>query len=133
MFFSCNLIKFYINSKYTLKANNNNNNNNNNNTNNNNNNDNNNNNHHNHNNNNSNKNINNNNNNNKNKNKNININNKIIIFYEYIKAKSTENQVERNIAKDNKIKDIRNLFTLKKYKGKSIKDKIIRNTRTLFV
>ena len=116
MFFSCNLIKFYINSKYTLKANNDdddNNNNNNNNNNDDNNND--------------------NNNNNKNKNKNININNKIIIFYEYIKAKSTENQVERHIAKDNKIKDIRNLFTLKKYKGKSIKDKIIRNTRTLFV
>ena len=106
MFFSCNLIKFYINSKYTLKANNNNNND---------------------------KNKNNNNNHNKNKNKNINNNKKIIIFYEYIKAKSTENQVERNIAKVNKIKDIRNLFRLKKYKGKSIKDKIIRNTRTLFV
>ena len=42
------------------------------------------------------------------------------------------NQIERNIAKDNIIKDIRNLFRLKKKRDNSIKVKIIRDTRTLF-
>ena len=44
----------------------------------------------------------------------------------------TTNQIERNIAKDNIIKDIRNLFMLKKKKNNSIKDKLIREKRTLF-
>ena len=51
-------------------------------------------------------------------------------FYEYINAKSTTNQKERNIAEDNIIKDTRSLFRLQIYKG--IKGKIIRNIRTLF-
>ena len=51
-------------------------------------------------------------------------------FYEYINAKSTTNQKERNIAEDNIIKDIKNLFRLQIYKG--IKGKIIRNIRTVF-
>ena len=51
-------------------------------------------------------------------------------FYEYINAKSTTNQKERNIAKDNIIKDTKSLFRLQIYKG--IKGKIIRNIRTLF-
>ena len=42
------------------------------------------------------------------------------------------NQIERNIAKENGIKDIRNLFRLKREKDNCIKDKIIRDTRTLF-
>ena len=41
------------------------------------------------------------------------------------------NQVERNIAEGNIIKDIRNIFRLKK-KYNSIKDKIVRGKRTLF-
>ena len=51
-------------------------------------------------------------------------------FYEYINAKSTTNQKERNIAEDNIIKDTKSLFRLQIYKG--IKGKIIRNIRTLF-
>ena len=51
-------------------------------------------------------------------------------FYEYINAKSTTNQKERNIAEDNIIKDTKNLFRLQIYKD--IKGKIIRNIRTLF-
>ena len=42
----------------------------------------------------------------------------------------TSNQIERNIAEDNIIEDIRNLFRLKK--ENDIKDKIIRDIRTLF-
>ena len=38
----------------------------------------------------------------------------------------TTNLIERNIAEDNIIKDIRNLFRLKKKNDSSIKDKIIR-------
>ena len=41
------------------------------------------------------------------------------------------NQVERNIAEGKIIKDIRNIFRLKK-KHNSIKDKIVRGKRTLF-
>ena len=51
-------------------------------------------------------------------------------FYEYINAKSTTNQKERNIAEDNIIKDTKSLFRLQIYKG--IKGKIIRNIRTLY-
>ena len=51
-------------------------------------------------------------------------------FYEYINAKSTTNQKEKNIAEDNIIKDTKSLFRLQIYKG--IKGKIIRNIRTLF-
>ena len=51
-------------------------------------------------------------------------------FYEYINAKSTTNQKERNIAEDNIIKDTKSLFRFQIYKG--IKGKIIRNIRTLF-
>ena len=40
-------------------------------------------------------------------------------------------QTERNIAEDNIIKDIRNLFRLEKKKEKSIKDKVLRYIRTL--
>ena len=42
------------------------------------------------------------------------------------------NQIERNTAEENGIKDIRNLFRLKREKDNCIKDKIIRDTRTLF-
>ena len=42
------------------------------------------------------------------------------------------NQVERNIAEDNIIKDIRNLFKLKMKKNNDIKDEIIRDIRFLF-
>ena len=44
----------------------------------------------------------------------------------------TTNQIERNIADDNIIKEIRNLFQLKKKKDSNIKDKVIRDKRTLF-
>ena len=40
------------------------------------------------------------------------------------------NQIERNIAQDNVIKDIRNFFRLKKDSG--IKDKVLGDIRTLF-
>ena len=38
----------------------------------------------------------------------------------------TTNQIERNIAKDNIIKDMRNLSTLEKKKDKGVKDKVLR-------
>ena len=41
------------------------------------------------------------------------------------------NQIERNIAKDNIIMNIRNLFKKEK-KDKGIKDKVLRDIRTLF-
>ena len=44
----------------------------------------------------------------------------------------TTSQIERNIAEDNIIKDIRNLFRLKKKKDNDIKCKIIRDIRALF-
>ena len=43
----------------------------------------------------------------------------------------TPNQVESNTTKDKIIKDIRNLFRLKR-KTNAIKDKIVRDRRTLF-
>ena len=43
-----------------------------------------------------------------------------------------EKKIETNIAEDNIIKGIRNLFRLKKKKDNGIKDKIIRGIRTLF-
>lgn len=42
------------------------------------------------------------------------------------------NQIERSIAGDNIIKDIRNLFRLKKKIGNGIKDEALREIRTLF-
>ena len=42
------------------------------------------------------------------------------------------NHIERNITEDNTIKDIRNLFKLKKKKDNDVKDKIIRDIRFLF-
>ena len=42
------------------------------------------------------------------------------------------NHIERNITEYNTIKDIRNLFKLKKKKDNDIKDKIIRDIRFLF-
>ena len=42
------------------------------------------------------------------------------------------NHIERNITEYNTIKDIRNLFKLKKKKHNDIKDKIIRDIRFLF-
>ena len=42
------------------------------------------------------------------------------------------NHKERNITEDNTIKDIRNLFKLKKKKDNDVKDKIIRDIRFLF-
>ena len=44
----------------------------------------------------------------------------------------TTNEIERNIAENNIIKDKRNLFILKKEKDSGIKDKIIREIRILF-
>ena len=44
----------------------------------------------------------------------------------------TKNQIERSIAKDNIIKDIRNLFRLEKEKHNGIKDEVLRHRRTLF-
>ena len=41
------------------------------------------------------------------------------------------NHIERNVAEDNIIKDIRNLFKLRKKKDNDIKDKIIRDIRFL--
>ena len=43
-----------------------------------------------------------------------------------------EKKIKINIAEDNIIKGIRNLFRLKKKKDNGIKDKIIRGIRTLF-
>ena len=42
------------------------------------------------------------------------------------------NHIERNITEDNTIKNIRNLFKLKKKKDNDAKDKIIRDIRFLF-
>ena len=42
------------------------------------------------------------------------------------------NQIESNVAENNIIKDIRNLFRLEKKKDKGIKDKVLRDIRKLF-
>ena len=47
-------------------------------------------------------------------------------------ANHTTNQIERNIAEDNLIRDIRNLFRLEKKKDKGSKGKVLRDIRTLF-
>ena len=44
----------------------------------------------------------------------------------------TTNQIEKSITVDNIIKDIRNLFRLDKKKDKDIKDKVLRDIKTLF-
>ena len=44
----------------------------------------------------------------------------------------TTNQIEKSITIDNIIKDIRNLFRLEKKKDKDIKDKVLRDIKTLF-